>query len=371
MNTKYHIDVDLQSGSSTIVWEKVAGNDYKAHGNSRGAFLTTHFDAYCSTPVLIVFDLNVMSDAPYLYIITTEDMNLESDAVLILYFTDGTKYQMRCSEVWDGYTAVFPLDKAILDILSEKEIDKYTFQGVQNSFTGDMSCKANHLSRYINRYDKGKGAKLFKEYVSDFKVILVDDLCIDVSSSEANVEDGASVEEEWEDRMHFFSFMDIPLTSSLDYMVDKLELKGFKHQFTKNNRAIMTGAFAFEDNCMLMITESDDPTMGCSITIGGDVRSSWLDLKSKYDDYKVILTNKYGTPKSIESFFEPYFDGCGEEILALQTGQGVMSSIFTVNNVGEIRLLVLSDRIALMYRILQEDDIEDQDSRRNKAFNDL
>lgn len=359
MNTKYHIQVNSQSGSRTIVWEKVAGNDFKALGHSSGVFYTTHFDAFCSTPDLFCFYLNVMSDTPYLYMITIEDMKLESGAVLVLHFMDGMTYQLKCSEVWDGYTAVFPLNKAILDILSEKEIDKYTLQGSQNSFTGDMSCIANHLVKRINQYDKRKGAGLFREYVQDFVKIIENEFGLDLRVFESPIiDDDIKNHSDPSNNYNRLRFKGVELGHDLASTVIELEKIGFvlAPNFTER-MAFLSGPFAYEKNCTLLVFESDNHRVE-KISVSGDITSSWFVLKNKYLKYKKALSNKYGEPSVIEEFEPPFYEGRGNEIEALEEGKCLYTSTFQVEGQGKIVTGITSSSVFLIYE-LEELTLED------------
>lgn len=47
-------------------------------------------------------------------------------------------------------------------------------------------------------------------------------------------------------------------------------------------------------------------------------KNNWYVLKSEYERYKLLLTEKYGTPESYEYFKEPYYEGDGYEMQAVK-----------------------------------------------------
>ena len=370
MNTKYHIFTNSSSNNRVIAWDNVAGNDFGSQNITDGAFITTVENRSGYLPHIIYFNLNVVSDTPFLQIRVPAELGTRSGHDLVFHFSDETTHVMESEAAWDGSDVLYILTYADLKALAEKEIDHYCFHGLARSLNGDMSSALKLSSLRMNQYDKETGARLFREYVCDFIQILKEEFGIELQTLASK--EPSSQEEKPSEEKHteVFAFKGIPISGQLDDMVESLEGVGFTHAFSEDDKAILTGSFAFDDDCMIVV--SSDPVTGEveSILMGGEQTSSWPVLKDKYFRYKKALTKKYGEPKSLEAFQGPYYDGCGVETLAIELGDCVYMSTFTVGDQGEIKLAITETRIAITYT-LGIPEPEDDEDRWDSAMDDL
>ena len=182
MNTKYHIFTNSSSNNRVIVWDNVAGNDFGSQNITDGAFITTVENRSGYLPHIIYFNLNVVSDTPFLQIRVPAELGTRSGHDLVFHFSDETTHVMESEAAWDGSDVLYILTCADLKALAEKEIDHYCFQGLARSLNGDMSSALKLSSLRMNQYDKETGARLFREYVCDFIQILKEEFGIELQS---------------------------------------------------------------------------------------------------------------------------------------------------------------------------------------------
>ncbi len=360
MNTKYHIFQSPEKDNRVIVWDKVAGTDFEGQDIRDGAFLSTAAYKWDTIPYLIFFNLNIVSGTPFLQVRLPEETGIGSGHDLVFHFSDGTAHTMTSEAAWYGSHVLYILAFEDLKALSEKMVDHYCFHGLVGSFMGDMSSSGNLRIARLNQYDKETGAQLFREYVCDYISILRDEFGIELQPEDNST--STSQEKASDDTVQTepLSFKGIPIGGPIDDMVKALEGVGFTHAFEEDGNAILTGSFATEKECMLVVKTSPITGEVESVMMGGDHSSSWSVLKDKYFNYKKLLTKKYGTPESTEGFQFPYYDGCGDESLAIESGDCVYWSTFKVKGQGEIKLAILPTQVMILYQngFTQEEEID-------------
>ena len=137
-------------------------------------------------------------------------------------------------------------------------------------------------------------------------------------------------------------------------MVQQLKNKGFSTVIERENAIGMTGRFCGVDNCNLYLLTTEKTKKVWKAAVFFPHQDSWSGLKSRYNELKSSLTNKYGVPENDFHFFSGYYeDGDGHEIMALTLGKCNYCAFYhTENALIEISIEsvdVLSGVVAISY----------------------
>lgn len=96
------------------------------------------------------------------------------------------------------------------------------------------------------------------------------------------------------------TFKGIPMQGPLNAFVQKLKGKGFTPMETTTENAILKGKFATYDDCLVFVyTENGNVS---SVAVMFPEQETWSTITAKYYSLKDILTEKYGTPETVERF---------------------------------------------------------------------
>lgn len=96
------------------------------------------------------------------------------------------------------------------------------------------------------------------------------------------------------------TFKGIPMQGPLNAFVQKLKGKGFTLMNTKNEGAALKGKFATYDDCVILVdTEKGNVS---SVGVVFPEQDTWGAIITRYYSLKDMLTEKYGTPISVEVF---------------------------------------------------------------------
>jgi hypothetical protein len=97
----------------------------------------------------------------------------------------------------------------------------------------------------------------------------------------------------------------------------KFKAKGFHVTLEKENTLSMEGTMAGKK--VELIASFTPISKTCwAFFVYLPVQNNWYDIKTSYQDYVDILTQKYGTPKAHYEFFtSPYYEGDGYEMSAI------------------------------------------------------
>lgn len=147
--------------------------------------------------------------------------------------------------------------------------------------------------------------------------------------------------------MHF-CFKNIEIGGCIDDVLTKLQNSGYTILDRGKDGALLSGSFAGECNCQILVSLSEFINEVESIIVMLPESLSWWGLKGTYDDFKEKLTRKYGCPESIEQFYEPYYEGDGYEITALENNKVFYSSKFNADK-GYIRVSIGPSRVYIAY----------------------
>lgn len=112
-------------------------------------------------------------------------------------------------------------------------------------------------------------------------------------------------------------FLGIKVEGKLSEVVYKLKQKGFKITRSDDNNPFLEGKAGLS-NVEVLIGSSPLSKTVYNITVYLPKRNDWDELKSEYEDYLRILTEKYGEPSDSFHFFSPpYVEGGGDEMNAI------------------------------------------------------
>lgn len=145
-----------------------------------------------------------------------------------------------------------------------------------------------------------------------------------------------------------FTFRNIEIGGNIERVVSELQSLGYNVLDRGREGALLEGSFAGERNCQILVSVSEFINEVESVIVMLQESNSWWTLKATYEDFKNKLTRKYGTPESIEEFYDPYYEGDGYEITALECQKAFYSSKFNADK-GYIRVSIGSTRVYISY----------------------
>lgn len=122
------------------------------------------------------------------------------------------------------------------------------------------------------------------------------------------------------------TFKGIPIDGNLSTFVEKVKNIGFKELLVSNHNAVVEGEFAGKQ-CRILIQASQTTDTVFSVGITLKEANKWDSLKYTYDEYKDLLTSKYGEGESFEHFTYPY-DKEGLEMIALMNNKCTYATFF-------------------------------------------
>lgn len=143
-------------------------------------------------------------------------------------------------------------------------------------------------------------------------------------------------------------FRNVEICGELDNVIAQLENLGYKTVDLGQEGALLSGTFAGEQNCQILVSFSEFINEVESITVMLPEVFTWWSLKANYDKFKEKLTSKYGRAESIEQFYDPYYEGDGDELLALDCQKAIFTSRFNVDK-GYIRISIAPKRVFISY----------------------
>lgn len=136
-----------------------------------------------------------------------------------------------------------------------------------------------------------------------------------------------------------FCFKNIEIGGDIEDVLNELQKLGYNVVGRDRNVAFLNGPFAGERECGIVVSVSDfiDEVESIMVMLPEDF--TWWSLKGTYEKFKEKLTKKYGHPESIEQFYEPYCEGDGYELTALDSHNAFYSSKFIADK-GYVRITI-------------------------------
>lgn len=135
------------------------------------------------------------------------------------------------------------------------------------------------------------------------------------------------------------TFMGIPIDGKISAFTQKLEDKGFTYVKTEDGVTFLTGSFAGNRDCIILVASSIKSLTVWKVLVVFPSKSSWESLKNEYQTMKSLYSRKYGEPNIYEFFISPYYEGDGYEMTAISIGKAHYESFFKTND-GYIHLAI-------------------------------
>ena len=130
------------------------------------------------------------------------------------------------------------------------------------------------------------------------------------------------------------TFKGIPITGTLENFAQKLEAKGFKKKYSNKRIIGLEGEFAGYSGCKITVFKILNRNIVRKVVVSFPTVSSWTRLEKEYNQFKDMLTNKYGKPTSQSKTFKKgvlaFSDAA--KMRSLKEGNGAYWSAWKVDN---------------------------------------
>lgn len=164
-------------------------------------------------------------------------------------------------------------------------------------------------------------------------------------------------------------FKGIPITGTIDNMVNKLKAQGYELKDIQGLNARLEGIFANEE-CNILVSATKSGTV-YMISVIFNKKDSWYSLKSDYNKFKEQLSKKYNTkPKPIEIFLDPYYEGDGYELQALRKNKCYYVSGYELLNGNVTLALFYEGCVTIMYTDAIGESLNEQEENQS-SYDDL
>ena len=165
-------------------------------------------------------------------------------------------------------------------------------------------------------------------------------------------------------------FKGIPMEGTLNSFVQKLKDKGFTYLGQQDGMAVLKGEFAATKGCTVGVARFSDRDQVNLVAVIFPEKETWSSITKSYFNLKDMLTEKYGTPESIEEFSgrEPSSDFL--KFHALVKDECNFISEFTCEG-GKIQLTMKKQNYNTAAVILRYIDNANANETRKKVMDDL
>lgn len=127
------------------------------------------------------------------------------------------------------------------------------------------------------------------------------------------------------------TFKGIEINGSIQDFNHELAKQGYVENETNSEgtAVLLIGKFAGFDNCSIAVFATPIEKQVYAVYVALPEQDSWYTLKSRYNELKASLTNKYGNPDTdIHTFISPYYEGDGYELQALRMNKCTYASYY-------------------------------------------
>jgi hypothetical protein len=129
------------------------------------------------------------------------------------------------------------------------------------------------------------------------------------------------------------SFDGVPISGDLPTAIARYKAKGYTFEKFIDNGAIIKGKIA-QTPIELFVFVTPKTKRVYKVVAYLDEEISWVSIKSSYNRFHEIITNKYGIPDgNYEDFTTPYYEGDGYEMSAVGL-EKVNYSAYWLNKLG-------------------------------------
>lgn len=173
------------------------------------------------------------------------------------------------------------------------------------------------------------------------------------------------------------AFKGIPIDGTLTEFVTKLQEVGYALTYTNDEgyASILEGNFAGFSGCKIIVVASQYSHIVWKVSVKLPEQTSWYALKSRFNDYKTSLIQKYGEPEGDYHFFsKPYYEGDGYEFQALRNDKCSYVTFFSTPE-GHIAIEIESKeynsgRVSITYEDIINTQLRKNDQQKSVS-NDL
>ncbi len=92
------------------------------------------------------------------------------------------------------------------------------------------------------------------------------------------------------------TFKGIPITGTVESFAQKLVSKGFKKIDSDKTNVVFEGEFAGYSGCRICVCKNSNRNIVYQVAVDFPTEDSWARLEKEYNQFKNVLTNKYGEP---------------------------------------------------------------------------
>lgn len=124
-------------------------------------------------------------------------------------------------------------------------------------------------------------------------------------------------------------FIGIKVEGTNESVIAKYKAKGFKISTPPSNTITTMNGVVDNNKVEVLIVSTPITHMVWQIQVYLPKDVSWEDIKTRYNDYFRVLTEKYGSPTQSFNFFkDPYYEGDGFEMSAVRNNKAVYSAFW-------------------------------------------
>ncbi len=168
-----------------------------------------------------------------------------------------------------------------------------------------------------------------------------------------------------------FEFKGVTIDGSKDIAIRQLNNLGYKLIEDSPDGALLSGKFAGIEDCQILISVSEHTNKLYSVSVITPSRLNWWSIKGDYDNLNQMIQKKYGKPiQKTEFFADPYEEGDGYELTALETGNAFFATQYE-SKYGRIKVFMASNaNLFITYEDKSNGD-EHEAAETIKAQNDI
>ena len=164
-------------------------------------------------------------------------------------------------------------------------------------------------------------------------------------------------------------FKGIPMDGTLQTFTNQLKAKGYTPIGTQDGVSLLEGEFAGYKNCTIGAV-ADKSGMICKVSVFFPEMDRWGELEKCYNNYKSMLTEKYGEPSlCVERFDNSYVDDDNSRFHELRMDRCKYYTVFTCEN-GDIQLEITHQSMRC-FVMLSYFDNANQEKLKKQIMDDL
>ena len=138
-------------------------------------------------------------------------------------------------------------------------------------------------------------------------------------------------------------FMGIPINGTLESFSQKLVAKKIKSIQAAEGIGLFNGTFAGKMNCNIYVATVPNRNIVSKVVVILPPRETWAWLESDYNEFKQMLTSKYGEPFQLSETFKagPFTTSDYSKMSSLREGKCEYYTVWKLNE-GAIELEIIS-----------------------------